>query len=283
MPPREITIPRSVFVELALGQDEAELGNGPLNDPYCRQEFVKTLRHFMFHTDLKALGIDPDRFAALFGATLAECSWFGANEHPVDDRPEILQKLAAAHLTVAYASRILRSDERLREAFRDASSVEQAIAGMLPQDLPPTLATLIAHSRSLDVGLRISGENPAAVIHGRLDPFSETGTEGVIWSVQDDISLSYDALHPLENGDHLQVFDERGDIIWTGLVDLEFSRLQHRQGKWQQQTINGTLVHGFNASQTPEEWTDMFIKERCARLVKSKPDLRPALTIISGN
>ena len=42
-------------------------------------------------------------------------------------------------------------------------------------------------------------------IEGELEDFFETGTEGVVWAIQDDENFGYDGLHIIEAGDHLAI------------------------------------------------------------------------------
>jgi hypothetical protein len=72
---------------------------------------------------------------------------------------------------------------------------------------------------------------PDRGIKGILEPFFETGTEGVIWSLQDEKHISadgkewsYDGLNGLEDGDFLKVFNDaaRKKVIWQGEIKLIF-------------------------------------------------------------
>ena len=60
------------------------------------------------------------------------------------------------------------------------------------------------------------------VVHGALMPFCETGTEGVIWSVQEYGGLGYGGLNCLQDGDQLIVFNAvySGEIEWEGEMDF---------------------------------------------------------------
>lgn len=49
-------------------------------------------------------------------------------------------------------------------------------------------------------------ERDGQTIYGALEPFSETGSEGAVWSVSEYGKNGYDALHCLKNGDKLTVF-----------------------------------------------------------------------------
>lgn len=64
----------------------------------------------------------------------------------------------------------------------------------------------------------IGKEPRKRVIHGTLEDFFETGTEGVVWSVSDDDDIGYPGLHPIKEGDHLTILDELGQRIWAGRI-----------------------------------------------------------------
>jgi hypothetical protein len=276
-----IQIPRSVFRDLAEGR--GILGSAAiLSDPHVRQYFVKTLRHYMFHTDLKALGMEPEQFASLFGATVGEHMLGMKNDPPADDSPQVLRSLSIARLTVAHATRVLRSDELLRKAFHGVSDIEQAIGRVVPPGRIPTLASLIAYAEEIDISRRIPDENSIMVVHGRLYPFQETGTEGVIWSVDDDLALSYDALRPLEAGDHLQIFGSDGSILWSGPIDNALTYQGWDDPVERQWEFEASMARGFSSTSNSERWDRMFYRRRCARLVKSQSVTSAALTVPRG-
>lgn len=61
------------------------------------------------------------------------------------------------------------------------------------------------------------------VIYGALEPFCETGTEGVIWSVSEYGQAGYAGLNCLEEGDVLTVYKNvrDGEVEWEGVLDFE--------------------------------------------------------------
>lgn len=58
------------------------------------------------------------------------------------------------------------------------------------------------------------------IFHGALEPFIETGTEGVIWSIAKYGFDGYDALETINSGDKLTVYSKvlNGKIDWQGIV-----------------------------------------------------------------
>lgn len=99
-------------------------------------------------------------------------------------------------------------------------------------------------------------------VNGILDPFFETGTEGVVWAVDDPRKHGYDGLNYLENGDRLVVFEVDGVTIrWEGKVGLEYKRRWRpypMNPEYGQQEVLGMWVHGFQRDLDPEVWARMF-------------------------
>lgn len=60
------------------------------------------------------------------------------------------------------------------------------------------------------------------VIYGALEPFFETGTEGVVWSVHEYGKPGYEGLYYLKGGDRLRVYSSvrNGEVEWEGAVDF---------------------------------------------------------------
>jgi hypothetical protein len=69
---------------------------------------------------------------------------------------------------------------------------------------------------------KITRKRDGKTYFGMLEPFSETGTEGTIWSICEYGKVSYDALHCLEEGDELTVYSmvRDGDVEWEGEVSF---------------------------------------------------------------
>lgn len=108
-------------------------------------------------------------------------------------------------------------------------------------------------------------------ITGLLEPYFETGTEGVLWAIIDDKKKGYDSLNILKKGDMLAVFADakRETVLWQGVVDLEYERNKHPHPlnpNYVQQAVGGYWVHGLQKTLEPEVWADMFFKQRPATL-----------------
>jgi len=112
-------------------------------------------------------------------------------------------------------------------------------------------------------------------IKGKLEPFFETGTEGVIWSVYEDGKEGYDALQCLDEGDYLTIFDpaDLTKIVWEGNIDLEYERNYHpfpMNPQYGQQAIMGMWVHGIQRDVEPDDWGTWFFKYYPCELIKSE-------------
>ena len=112
-------------------------------------------------------------------------------------------------------------------------------------------------------------------IKGKLDPFFETGTEGVIWSLYEDGKEGYDALVILDQGDYLTIFDPEDStkVVWEGNIDLEYERNYHpypMNPKYGQQAVMGYWVHGIQRDVEPDDWGIWFFKAYPGEVIKSE-------------
>lgn len=103
---------------------------------------------------------------------------------------------------------------------------------------------------------------PEEPIRGVTHAFCETGTEGVIWSLQDERHISngqwsYAGLNCLEDGDFLKVFNDvaRKVVLWEGEIKLKYP---------------GTLEYnrGIQDGVDERSWAKMFFDEKPAMLIK---------------
>ena len=114
-------------------------------------------------------------------------------------------------------------------------------------------------------------------LEGILHFWSETGTEGGYWALQDQKFIlpptkdwpherwSYDGLHVLEDGNLLTIFSkDHGGVVWSGIIKLKtyqvFTESSH--GMW---------IHSDQEGIKREEWSKWFFEEYPAKLVKGKP------------
>lgn len=122
--------------------------------------------------------------------------------------------------------------------------------------------------------MRTPSQSPP--VCGLLDPFFETGTEGVIWSLVRLGVPGYDQLITLSDGARLRIIDPIGAIAWEGVVDFEYERTRRpypgnpSQG---QQAVRGMWVNGLQRSLPPDLWADLFFRRCPAVLVPTIADL----------
>jgi hypothetical protein len=104
---------------------------------------------------------------------------------------------------------------------------------------------------------------------GDLIDFFETGTEGVIWMLEDESRYGYAALQPICDGDHLTVSDQLGKILWRGLIccDKVTGRRSFAMNpKYGQQCALGHWVHWIQKGFEPDAWAKFFIRPEYDRL-----------------
>ncbi len=87
----------------------------------------------------------------------------------------------------------------------------------LQRGMPPSDWSAMFHDQ-----LPARLERDAKVIYGSLEPFFETGTEGVIWAVHEYGKPGYEGLHYLKDGDKLTAYScvRDGEVEWQGRLDF---------------------------------------------------------------
>lgn len=100
-------------------------------------------------------------------------------------------------------------------------------------------------------------------IKGPLFDWAETGTEGVVWCVEDEKKSGYEAIEPLRDGDHLTVLDRQGKQVWAGRIHCDTktgwtqSPYNPAYGK---QSAMGCWVHWIQEGFAPDDWAALFIR-----------------------
>ncbi len=97
---------------------------------------------------------------------------------------------------------------------------------------------------------------------GRLEASFETGTEGVVWSINAATKKNDTAFYRLKDGDVLEVF--QGDkTVWKDTIDLDLtSRLKPYplNPKLKKQELLGFWVNGIQRNTNAEKWGKFFFK-----------------------
>ncbi|MBI4031823.1 MAG: hypothetical protein HY370_09100 [Proteobacteria bacterium] len=120
------------------------------------------------------------------------------------------------------------------------------------------------------------GNNKKKIIKGHLHAWFETGTEGIVWVVNEDRPLTenespYDLMHILEQkqGALLTVFNCSSERlpVWKGKVDFEYrTNIHEAPTGYKQQAVFNRWVHGLQKGLPAEAWAVMFFAELPATL-----------------
>ena len=127
------------------------------------------------------------------------------------------------------------------------------------------------------------------VIKGVCFLFSETGTEGGWWAIQEDGfanpdgSWKYEGLQYLKEGDDFTVYADDGSVLFHGIIHMDQKtgtrpRKMLRKGRLQnhptrkQQVVGGMWVHWVQQGMDPEEWGRLFIGEKRCVLRRGSED-----------
>lgn len=124
--------------------------------------------------------------------------------------------------------------------------------------------------------------------------YSETGTEGGWWAIQQDGFVDgdgdwrYEGMELLKEGDDFTVFDDDGSVLWHGIIhrDLETGRIPRqvfRNGRlvddrtWTQQAVGGMWVHWVQKDMDPKAWGKLFIGEKRCLLRREESSAKDVL------
>lgn len=126
-------------------------------------------------------------------------------------------------------------------------------------------------------------DTPAGEVSGILEPFSEQGTEGIVWCLYDpahntaDGKRQYAGLSSIESGDLLRIFtdESRQAVAWEGTVRYEHDShkdaLPLTGGQMMVQRVRDCTVHGLPEGVDAEQWFDYFAQGYPATLIKASP------------
>ncbi len=127
------------------------------------------------------------------------------------------------------------------------------------------------------------------VIRGPLHLYSETGTEGGWWAIQDEHFItppteewphehwSYDGLHYLRDGDHLKIFAPDGSIYWEGEVKFKTYPVFTESVPVRDESTGahlGLWIHADQEGIDRKFWATPFIKGWNGELTKKDADRR---------
>lgn len=111
-------------------------------------------------------------------------------------------------------------------------------------------------------------------IKGTLEAFWETGSEGVIWIINEEGKKGYDGFNCIEEGDYLTIYSKKKKIVWEGLIECD-RKTRYRKHPlnldFGQQEVCGYWVHWLPAGVADlEKWARYFFKGYFAELIKIK-------------
>lgn len=111
------------------------------------------------------------------------------------------------------------------------------------------------------------------VHEGLLDAWCETGTEGLVWVLNENGFEGYAAMRFVEEGDYLTVFRPDGEIAFEGRIscDREIGKPRPEDNcDRAQPSALGFWIHWTQEGWDPDEWAEMFLKEYKAILKKAE-------------
>ena len=101
-------------------------------------------------------------------------------------------------------------------------------------------------------------------IHGVLEGFFETGTEGVIWIVYADGFSGYEGIRVIKEGDILTIFDYDQKVLFSDVIKIDRATgwkpypLNPKDG---QQLALGMWVHWIQSGFEPYAWATFFFND----------------------
>lgn len=108
-------------------------------------------------------------------------------------------------------------------------------------------------------------------IIGVLNLSYKSGLDGISWSIRDEIHNEHN-IFPLEENDHLIVYDMNGNIIWEGDIHYDLKQNSHQRivenNKITKQEVFGYWVKWLQKDESPENWAGMFFDHCKAKLIK---------------
>jgi len=123
--------------------------------------------------------------------------------------------------------------------------------------------------QGITLTLPVENAPQATTIHGVLEDFFETGSEGIHWAVVDDDDESYDGLHFIKAGDYLTILGSDEGVLWKGIIACDrksgFQKYPQNPEYGQPQAL-GYWIHWTQKGFKPDDWARFFIRPDGRRL-----------------
>jgi hypothetical protein len=102
-------------------------------------------------------------------------------------------------------------------------------------------------------------------MNGNLSAWFETGTEGLIWIMEEDGHQGYASMRFPAKGDYLKVTAPNGNVLFDGIVDPDYDA--GKKGRYPgdpsgQPTALGYWIHWTQRGWTPDDWAKLFLDEK---------------------
>ena len=110
---------------------------------------------------------------------------------------------------------------------------------------------------------------------GAAFAFFETGTEGLLWAVQNPSRPGYDGLVLIEPGDIVTIKNAQGEVLFEGTInpDRATGAIPRYEGdQFKQPTALGYWIHWTQQGWTPDAWAELFLCEsNTATVIRDLP------------
>lgn len=107
--------------------------------------------------------------------------------------------------------------------------------------------------------------NPLTKYEGKLFAWFETGTEGLVWAIQEDGKEGYDGLVPIRPGDLLTITAPDGRKLFEAEINCDYKT--GWQPRWEgaehgQPVAKGYWIHWTQHGWSPDDWAELFLDEK---------------------
>ena len=118
----------------------------------------------------------------------------------------------------------------------------------------------------------ITGLSMIQTVKGTLTEHFETGTEGLMWALQEDNNEGYPGLFIIEDGDELTIYSETNEILFKGVItpDYDAGKSKRPNTSVEQPRALGYWIHWTQKGFTPDTWAAFFVETKNAAVLARK-------------